>query len=138
MKRKSFLTVALIITIIVISIIVIPKLLATFKNEYFEILPNIIITKDELNSIKKAGEIEKVNTVPSENLLIYDGLEKNADYSNMSREEVLKGELATQKGQISIHYDDRIIFDILSAKFDSKEVLILLFLYHPLFLILTL
>lgn len=123
MKTKRMLIVVSIIAVILIGFISITKLLASFKNESFEILPNIIITKEELSSIKKVEEIEKVVKTPSENILIYNGLEKNADYSKMSSEEIYKSDLATQKNWISIHYDDGIIFDILSAKCDSKEVL---------------
>jgi len=40
----------------------------------------------------------------------------------MPKEEILKGDLAKEKAQVSIHYDDKTSFDILAAKFDSETV----------------
>ena len=121
MRTRKILIVALVLVIIV-SFIFIPKLITTFRGEIIEILPNVKFSERELRAVKKTGEIKEVNVCPSENLFIYDGLEKNADYPHMPKEEILKGDLAKEKAQVSIHYDDKTSFDILAAKFDSETV----------------
>jgi len=121
MKTKKFMIVLLVI-LIGVSLVVITGLFATSKNEYFQILPDITITKEELSFIK-TGEIKKIVDEVPVTFVVYNGYEENADYSNMSPDEIAKSDLATQKNRISIHYDDGIIFDIIAAKFDSKEIL---------------
>ena len=121
MKTKKILFVVLIIAIIV-SFILIPTLINALRGEIIEILPGIKISERELKAVKKTGEIKEVNIYPPKNLLIYDGLEKNADYPHMSKDEILKGDLAKEKAQVSIHYDDKTSIDILAAKFDSETV----------------
>jgi hypothetical protein len=125
MKVKKFYLIILLVTLIVSLISI--KAIAVPEEGYIEILPEIRLSLSELRTLN-ANKIKKVNYSDSFPLIFFSGREKQGEYypidlDKITAEELKKLDLALEKHRVSVHFEDYSIFDIIAAKFNSKEIL---------------